>query len=324
MSEERQALVRRRLALYEDETRKLLVRACEWADHLDEETRQLYQRNVGDNTIPVLPTKKPAVVVSEMDSDGNDNSESSTTGEEDESERNSDSDSDELDDNENADDSNPGSTLPTLTEAKAVETTEIPKAKSAKIPKNSGKNEKRLAQEINRHSNNLIRIDLPLPPANIEQDEAKVESNDIHLHLFPAAALLPKVALRDPVKVSNQAHAVKSLSEQLSSDNDAVVVVLLIQSGRFAGGVFRRGKCLAHRDSPLYHPKGTRESPINPRRQPASEIGRFSAETCRRRTTQARYQNDVGEMDRIRVYKESMPDIFGVPQDHALDRICTT
>ncbi len=252
MSEERQVLVRRRLALYEDETRKLLVRACEWANHLDEETRQLHQRNVGDNTIPVLPTKKPAAVVSEVDSDGNDNSESSTTGEEDESDHRNDSDSDELDDNENADDSNPGSALPTLTETKAVETTEIPKAKSAKIPKNSGKNEKRLAQEINRHANNLIRIDLPLPPEYIEEGEAKVESNDVHLHLFPAAALLSKVALRDPVKVSNQAHAVKSLSEQLSSDNDAVVVVLLIQSGRFAGGVFRRGKCLAHRAAVRY------------------------------------------------------------------------
>jgi len=252
-NEEIQVLVRRRLALYDDETRQLLVRAYEWADHLDEETRRLHELNVGDNTIPVMPSKPAAAIVSEEDSDGNDNSESSTTGDENEneSENNGESDSDELDDNENDGDSSPES-MPPIPEDTAKTPNATP-TRTPKTPKNSGKFQKRLGQDVNRHANNLIRIDLPLPPRDIDKDKTKeVNYNDVNLHLFPAAALLPKVALRDPVKVSNQAHAVKILSEQLSSDNDAVVVVLLIQSGRFAGGVFRRGKCLAHRVSARY------------------------------------------------------------------------
>ena len=242
-----QVLVRRRLLLYEDETRRLLLRACEWGDHLDGEMRRLHEKNIGDNTIPVFPNKDPAVMVSELDSDENYNSESSTNGDEDASENNNDSDSDEFNNNEAIGGLNNGSTLPI-----PADTTEKSSGKADKILRSSGKFQKRLAQDIKRHANNLIRIDLPLPPGNMDNKD-KVSQN-YHLHLFPAAALLPKIVLRDPVKVSNQAHAVKALSERLSSTtpDEAVVVVLLIQSGRFAGGVFRHGKCLAHRATVRY------------------------------------------------------------------------
>lgn len=244
---DRPVLVRRRLALYEDETRQLLLRACEWADHLDEETQKLRRTTIGDNTVPVFPKKDSSAIVSEVDSDGQEDSESSTNGDEDDSVNNNDSDDDELDDNETDIDSNPESSGPTITN----EATKL-SGKVDKLPKNSGKFQKRLAQDINRHADNLIRIDLPLPPDSAEKDKAHKDNKGVHLHLFPAAALLPKIALREPVNVSNQAHTVKALSQQLSSPNDGLVVVLLIQSGRFAGGVFRRGKCLAHRATVRY------------------------------------------------------------------------
>ena len=247
-NQDRPVLVRRRLALYEDETRQLLLRACEWADHLDEEKRKMSQTMIGDNTIPVFPRKDSPVVVSEVDSDGQDDSESSTNGDEEESLSNNDSDSDELEDNDVSNDSNPDSSVPTT----ANETAAKKSGKPDKLLKSSGKFQKKLAQDINRHADNLIRIDLPLPPDNADNEKLNKDTNGAHLHLFPAAALLPKIALREPVNVSNQAHIVKDLSEQLSSPNDGLVVVLLIQSGRFAGGVFKRGKCLAHRATVRY------------------------------------------------------------------------
>jgi len=205
------------------------------------------QTMIGDNTIPVFPRKDSPVVVSEVDSDGQDDSESSTNGDEEESLNNNDSDSDELEDNDVSNDSNPDSSVPTTANETAKKT-----GKPDKLPKSSGKFQKKLAQDINRHADNLIRIDLPLPPDNADNEKVNEDTNGVHLHLFPAAALLPKIALREPVNVSNQAHIVKDLSEQLSSPNDGLVVILLIQSGRFAGGVFKRGKCLAHRATVRY------------------------------------------------------------------------
>lgn len=205
------------------------------------------QTMIGDNTIPVFPKKDSPAVVSEVDSDGQDDSESSTNGDEEESLSNNDSDSDELEDNDVSNDSNPDSSVLTTANETAKKS-----GKPDKLPKSSGKFQKKLAQDINRHADNLLRIDLPLPPDNTDNEKLNDDTNGVHLHLFPAAALLPKIALREPVNVSNQAHIVKDLSEQLSSPNDGLVVILLIQSGRFAGGVFKRGKCLAHRATVRY------------------------------------------------------------------------
>lgn len=258
-SSDRQVLVQRRLALYEDETFRLLLRACEWAERQDEEKQRLYEKNIGDNTVPVLPKKKPATIDnSEENLDENYNSESSTSGDEDESQGNNNSDSDEDDGNDITSDTTYSPS--TSTSASKPPTSADPAAKvngkTNKIPKLSGKLQKKFFQDINRHADNLIRFDLPLPlRSNVDdKGEANEGTDNVHLHLFPAAALLPKNALREPVNVSDQAHAVKTLSEQLSStsSNDAVVVVLLIQSGRFAGGVFRHGKCLAHRATVRY------------------------------------------------------------------------
>jgi hypothetical protein len=255
---DRQVLVQRRLALYEDETFRLLLQACEWTERQDEEKHRLYQRNIGDNTVPVLPKKKPAAIdYSEEDLDENCNSESSTSGDEDESQSNSNNDSDEYNGNDITSDTYSPSTS---TSTSKSPTSAAPAAKlnvkSDKTPKLSGKLQKRLIQDINRHADNLIRIDLPLPPSSNVDNKGEVneETENVHLHLFPAAALFPKNTLREPVNVSDQAQVVKTLSEQLlsTSSNDAVVVVLLIQSGRFAGGVFRHGKCLAHRATVRY------------------------------------------------------------------------
>ena len=246
----RPVLARRRLALYEDETRELLVLACEWADHQEEKKQKLYERNIGDNSIPVLPKEK-SVGKNLLNENCNysSDSESSTIFDEDGS-QSSTGDSDECNGNETIADRNVSS-MPSV----PIDLMDKSYIDADNIPKLSGKLQKRLMQDINRHSDNLIRIDISLHPSHTD-DKSKVndETESASFHLFSAAALLPKIAIREPINTRNQAYAVRELSEQLSStsNDNAVVIVLLIQSGRFAGGVFRYGKCLAHRATARY------------------------------------------------------------------------
>mmetsp|Transcript_20486 Transcript_20486/g.42788 ORF Transcript_20486/g.42788 Transcript_20486/m.42788 type:complete len:702 (+) Transcript_20486:149-2254(+) len=264
-------LARRRLVLYDEQTRRLLRQAYELAKQEDEEKKRLHQQTYGDNTIPVLP-KKPSEaarfsVEHHQDDDAgeillgeNGDHALSTIVSESESDVGDESDSDENNDNETNDDAQ----VPPPT-ATTLDSSAKPVGKPGKTPKPSGKQQKRTVQDINRHADNLIRIDLPLPPPsddnNNENDndngngKASNEDNGnehCHIHLFPAAALLPKNLVREPVFVSDQAQTVLSLSEHLSSASSGLVVVLLVQSGRFAGGIFRHGRCLAHRATARY------------------------------------------------------------------------
>jgi len=243
-------LARQRLALYEEETRRLLIQACEWAEYQDEKNKAMHQKNIGDNTVPVMPEKNYASArLEKTDLDEDSTSETSTNGDGNENQSiDSQSDSDECDDSETNSDTHPQPALQS-----PVEPLSTLDAKTTEVPKLSGKFQKRLIQDINRHGNNLIRIDLPLPSGEIDDEgESKEDEKKSRLHLFPAAALLSKNDSREPVNVRNQAQLVKTLSAQLSSPNDAVVIVLLIQSGRFAGGVFQREKCLAHHATARY------------------------------------------------------------------------
>ncbi|VEU39981.1 unnamed protein product [Pseudo-nitzschia multistriata] len=263
-------IVRRRLALYEEETTRLLRRAHGLAKQKDDEERRLYQRSIGDNTVPVLPKAraKPTtpgtgasngdeakdIVSDNSSSDGGDGFGLATIESEDESESEN-SSSDEEDEDDEGSDNESGIVG---TPSSAIESTKTATTKPQKTGKLSGRKQKRLGQDINRHADNLIRVDLPLPPGDSDVDEGDGNSTSLslspHLHLFPAAALLPNNKLLGPFCASDQAGIVRDLSETMSSESceDGLVVVLLIQSGRFAGGVFRRGKCLAHRATTRY------------------------------------------------------------------------
>ena len=282
--------IQRRLALYDKETTIILRQAYELAQHREkEENRQ--QTNIGgDNRIVVLPKPRADYKgnedVVEVSSDDEDDDENglATIESEDENESESENENDATkSDDEEENNGHEKIISDTASSPTATASTKLSSSSSSKkvpklLSKLSGKQQKRLTQDINKHASNLIRIDLPvgavspskkqLKDDNDETNNANITStpattattrartneplhNELSLHLFPAAALLSKDDLREPVNVVHQSRSIMLLSERLSSSS-AVVVILLIQSGRFAGGVFRCGRCISHRATTRY------------------------------------------------------------------------
>jgi hypothetical protein len=285
--------IQRRLALYDEETTIILRQAYELAQHREkEEDRQ--QHNIGgDNRIIVLPKPRAdykgnvVVEVSSDDEDDDDENGLATIESEDENEIESENEN-ENDDNKSDDkEGNNGNDKiisDTISSPTAIASTKL-SSSSKKVPKLlsklSGKQQKRLTQDINKHAGNLIRIDLPVGAVSPSKKQQKNDDdetnktnnanttsttatttttrartnellhNKLSLHLFPAAALLSKNDLREPVNVVHQSRSIMLLSERLSSSS-AVIVILLIQSGRFAGGIFRCGRCISHRATTRY------------------------------------------------------------------------
>jgi hypothetical protein len=291
--------IQQRLALYDEETTILLRRAYELAQHREKEDGRQQNNIGGDNTIIVVPKpradyKRNNIVEVSSDDDDDDENGLETIESEDENENESESEnenendvnkSDDEEDNNNGNTeivSDTTSSLPTTT-ATASTTTKLSSSSSSKkvpklLSKLSGKQQKRLTQDINKHASNLIRIDLPVgaavsPKKQQKDDDETNKTNNANttstttattgtrtneplhtessLHLFPAAALLSKDDLREPANVVHQSRSILLLSERLSSSS-AVIVILLIQSGRFAGGVFRCGRCISHRATTRY------------------------------------------------------------------------
>eukprot|EP00751_Fragilariopsis_kerguelensis_P037205 CAMPEP_0170955438 /NCGR_PEP_ID=MMETSP0735-20130129/33192_1 /TAXON_ID=186038 /ORGANISM="Fragilariopsis kerguelensis, Strain L26-C5" /LENGTH=726 /DNA_ID=CAMNT_0011367335 /DNA_START=58 /DNA_END=2238 /DNA_ORIENTATION=+ len=264
-----------RLALYDEETTIYLQRAYELAEIREKEEWQLQKHRSmgGDNRIVVLPSARTNTIVpDDNNANVNDNESSNTNGNNDRKnivEVSSDDDENALativsedenesDDNKSDDEDN---------EISSPVTKALPSLKKiAKETQLSGKQQKRLTHDINRHASNLKRIDLPVggvSPKKQKENNAEnttttktqTQTQTHFIHLFPAAALLSKDSAREPERVVHQARSLMSLSERLSSSSSsssAIVVVLLMQSGRFAGGVFRCGRCLSHRATTRY------------------------------------------------------------------------
>lgn len=130
----------------------------------------------------------------------------------------------------------------------------------------SSKDQKRHQQAIQQHSANLIRLDFEL-------DEVDPETGH-PLHIFPPAALLSRTDLRTSDMVSH-ARTILQLSESMvhKRQQKRYVVVLLLQSGRFAGGVFDGSTCIVHRALSHYTVRkgqGKAQSSQDQKRRPKS------------------------------------------------------
>ena len=250
--------IQRRLALYDKETTIILRQAYELAQHREkEENRQ--QTNIGgDNRIVVLPKPRAdykgnedVVEVSSDDEDDDENGLATIeSDDENESESENENDANKSDDEED----NNGhekiisdkASSPTATASTKLSSSSSSKKVPKLLSKLSGKQQKRLTQDINKHASNLIRIDLPvgavspskkqLKDDNDETNNANITStpattattrartneplhNELSFHLFPAAALLSKDDLRESVNVVHQSRSIMLLSERLSSSS---------------------------------------------------------------------------------------------------------
>jgi hypothetical protein len=284
--------IQRRLALYDEETTIILRQAYELAQHREKEEDRQQTNIGGDNRIIVLPKpradyKRNDVVEVSSDDEDDDENGLATIDSEDENESESDNEND-VNKSDDEEDKNGHERIisdttssPTATASTKLSSSSSSKKVSKLLSKLSLKQQKRLTQDINKHASNLIRIDLPVGAVspskkqqkNDDDEKNKINSantisttatttttrartnealhNKLSLHLFPAATLLSKDDLRELVNVVHQSRSIMLLSERLSSSS-AVIVILLIQSGRFAGGVFRCGRCISHRATTRY------------------------------------------------------------------------
>ena len=168
-----------------------------------------------------------------------------------------------------------------------------PKQKATKKKELTPKQTKRLQQEIHQHRVNLIKTAIPLciqekeeeeEPKAVTDNESQPNDDD-HLpssythNLQLPTALLSKSEQQYGTPVS-KAKAFLDLSTQLStttsnSSSESYVVVLLLQSGKFAGGVFsgQGGTCLQHKTMQKYTVRkgqGKAQSAQDGKRRPKS------------------------------------------------------
>jgi len=113
--------------------------------------------------------------------------------------------------------------------------------KKTPITAPQSKNAKKQKQQKKKHmSENRQLIRQQLFASNNAAVFPVDDDNEVVLPL----SLLPK-SLRNPgVGIENQCSNLQALANSLQSQN---VVVLLVRSGRFAGGVFKGEKCIVHR-----------------------------------------------------------------------------
>eukprot|EP00526_Cylindrotheca_closterium_P007450 CAMPEP_0113641412 /NCGR_PEP_ID=MMETSP0017_2-20120614/21740_1 /TAXON_ID=2856 /ORGANISM="Cylindrotheca closterium" /LENGTH=686 /DNA_ID=CAMNT_0000552753 /DNA_START=24 /DNA_END=2082 /DNA_ORIENTATION=- /assembly_acc=CAM_ASM_000147 len=170
--------------------------------------------------------------------------------------------------------------------------------KQPKQPKATKKKEltpkqtRRLQQEIHQHCSNLIKTTVPLTIMNDNNEDelpdttaeentnSNSPSNSYTHNLQLPTALLSKSEQQYGTPVS-KTKAFVDLSTQLNTtatnNNGAgsapYVVVLLLQSGKFAGGVFHNGKCLQHKTMQKYTVRkgqGKAQSAQDGKRRPKS------------------------------------------------------
>ncbi|CAJ1935216.1 unnamed protein product [Cylindrotheca closterium] len=168
----------------------------------------------------------------------------------------------------------------TATKGKQTKPQKLPKATKKK--EMTPKQTIRLQQEIRQHYSNLIKTAVPIA---IQQDDNAAESspplanntdspsNAFTHNLQLSSALLTKSEQQYGTPVS-KAKAFCDLSTQLSSNSDTgYVVVLLLQSGKFAGGVFLNGRCIEHKTMQKYTVRkgqGKAQSAQDGKRKPKS------------------------------------------------------
>lgn len=222
------------LWLYEEETLSLLSQAQELAVELQKEREQ--EKN---KIYPVVRTyDEDYYNEAELDASDASEGESSSSGSSISLDEKSSSESNEEETNGNKESSD------TQGEKTNANNKKPKKPRSKKD--NASKKTRRMQQEIHQHCSNLITTAIPVTPSAVEE-EMNEESPSYHLQL--PAALLSKHEQQYGTPVS-KAHAYLQLSSGLQaaqSKNKNYVVILLLQSGRFAGAMFAQDKCIQHK-----------------------------------------------------------------------------
>jgi hypothetical protein len=248
----------RRLFLWEAETCVLLQKAC---DLVKTEAEENQEKTIGNNRVPVLPSTRWV----EESSSSSEEEEKGEGGNDDSS--GDDSESDDGEESSGSEVSAPANTpLETVQEEDGATTTEPMKSFTKPKPP-STKQQKRQAQLAKQHANNLQRMGLLLPPDAVEIQGETTTTDCPLLHICPPTCLLPTPK---PTSRVEQAEFYVNASKNLHGH---VVVVLLLQSGRFAGGVFSSDRCLAHRSLSQYTVRkgqGKAQSSQDGRRRPKS------------------------------------------------------
>ncbi|KAG7347122.1 hypothetical protein IV203_006191 [Nitzschia inconspicua] len=241
------------LALYDQKCVLLLQKAYEKAKEQEDLAERQRQIEYGDNTVPVLPSTTPQ---NEDASESSDDEDFPPLGSSDDA---SDDESTHSESSSVRSDPRGGtSQLATVAEAgeeEPLDTTErVPPLAEAftklsttnrKKKQPSNKQQKRQAQFIKQHLSNIARTRFPLPPQEALIDLIKGTDVREEYQLCTPSSLLSGTLMKTAT-LAAQANSLMTLSQTLHAKR-GYVVVLLLQSGRFAGGVFEWGNCLIHR-----------------------------------------------------------------------------
>jgi hypothetical protein len=135
----------------------------------------------------------------------------------------------------------PSSVLPPIVESGAAMTVASnPKSKTTAPKKRVKKvtiDERQLEQQIRKHVDNLVTVALPVP-------EPEMSALDLPMSLLHKEDRLAQA--ESPVSTC------RSFLSVAKSLQNKPVVILLLRSGRFAGGVFQGDVCLTHRTLQRY------------------------------------------------------------------------
>eukprot|EP00980_Cylindrotheca_fusiformis_P008393 scaffold1775_cov83-Cylindrotheca_fusiformis.AAC.2 len=123
----------------------------------------------------------------------------------------------------------------------------IPKTpKKKKIKNNNNKKMRRMQQEINVHYANLMTTQIPVTVVSSGDESTKTTFYQMDL---PSALLSKQEQLYGSLVSRTKSYL--DLSTALSEKSN-MVVVLILQSGRFAGGIFQQDKCIDHKSFQHY------------------------------------------------------------------------
>jgi hypothetical protein len=209
------------LPLYADETLLLLRKACEKAE--------LTNDNEG-NAVPHYATT-PSSFRLDIDSASEDDESVDTSGSQSSSKSSND---EEPESGEPAETEKGDGTAASLVAA-VVPSDPILPQRAKPRPKKMEPNERRRAQQVNLHTSKLHRMKIPL---------------DDDCALFVPSALLGR---KNHLSLLSQCQSCAQLALELGAKQQKrPVIVLLLRSGRFIGGVFVAGTCVTHRSFQRY------------------------------------------------------------------------
>jgi hypothetical protein len=275
-----------RLALYDDETLSLLRKACEKAKAEQDTLEKQQQEETGNNKVPVTPSSSSTQQLqqdlqegdssddeflrldpSDDDGENSDEGSDSSSGNSDDTPTGANQHSPDGTEEEGKNPPNPENEKDISPHRNGKTLNRQPSKMKKMQP--STKQQKRQAQIIKQHLSNIMRTCFHLP---LEVDSSSMDPpGDDPRQICAPASLFSKESLKEANPVE-KLYTLMDLSQKLQQKR-AYVVVLLLQSGRFAGGVFEQGECVLHRALQQYTVRkgqGKAQSSQDQKRRPKS------------------------------------------------------